>query len=368
MARSCCGSGCACRIQSPDDSITITGTGSEGFPFQLSTSGGGPEDPCAESRVVTGICASGTGADNEASGDYSTVEGRNTTASGNYSHAEGRYGTASGTASHAEGQETNATATGAHSEGYLSDATAAYAHAEGHATLASGVAAHSEGLNTIASGAQAHVEGSGSEATGDYSHAEGGSFAEGDYAHAEGDNTVASGYASHSEGFATASGYVSHAEGDIGNEAAGRGSHVEGSASQALGDWSHAEGVYANAWRRAETAHADRPVATVVQKSGVVLVPTAPDLPLNNGITHARITYANSTDVWVADLLLTNSATTYAGRAAGTVVVVDQAVSHPLGASADTFTFTPVAGQVNITFTGSMPHGYAELVEVRSDD
>lgn len=108
------------------------------------------------------------------------------------------------------------------------------ATAEGTYTTASGDCSHAEGEGTTASGRSSHAEGNRTVASGKFSHAEGGY------------NTKATGEASHAEGASEARGEYSHAEGD-GTYAVGDYSHAEGGGTYALGDYSHAEGGYTRA-------------------------------------------------------------------------------------------------------------------------
>ncbi|WP_459500714.1 peptidase G2 autoproteolytic cleavage domain-containing protein [Bacillus sp. C1] len=125
--------------------------------------------------------------------------------------------------------------------------------AEGNNTIANGFASHAEGCNTIANGECSHAEGRETVANGIASHAEGGTpdntlfpapQALGDFSHVEGvaTNTTAGGTGAHAEGFGTtASGLVSHAEGS-GTTASGPASHAEGFNTTASNGSDHAEG------------------------------------------------------------------------------------------------------------------------------
>lgn len=94
-----------------------------------------------------------------------------------------------------------------------------------------------------------------SNSLGLYSFAEGGAAsAIGNYSHAEGLYTEAN-YASHAEGSNTkAYGQASHAEGQ-GTTALGSGSHAQGLASQSIGDYSHAGGTHSKANKGNSFAH-----------------------------------------------------------------------------------------------------------------
>lgn len=104
-------------------------------------------------------------------------------------------------------------------------------------------------------GANSVVLGDG-EASGELSLAEGyGSQAIGQYSHAEGAGTVAKGRASHAEGWGTqATSYYSHAEG-FQTVSSGNYTHAEGTGSKATTAASHAEGNLTEA--TASYAHAE---------------------------------------------------------------------------------------------------------------
>lgn len=79
--------------------------------------------------------------------------------------------------------------------------------------------------------------------------------ASGNYSHAEGHSTTASGMYCHAEGLMTqAAGFQSHAEG-YQSIASGTASHAEGEAVKAIGDYSHAEGYYS--WASSWYSHAE---------------------------------------------------------------------------------------------------------------
>jgi hypothetical protein len=104
------------------------------------------------------------------------------------------------------------------------------------AVFLSGSLIHGSG-SLAASGLRSHVEGWGN--TDSY----GASQAAGDYSHAEGESTNAIGTASHTEGhYTTANGSHSHAEGFL-TIASAQYSHAEGSGTTASGYASHTEGV-----------------------------------------------------------------------------------------------------------------------------
>jgi hypothetical protein len=211
------------------------------------------------------------------------AEGSTTTASGVASHAEGFATNAIGAQSHAEGNNTTAAGANSHTEGLNTQTTVSgvNAHAEGEGNTASGRASHVEGggvdplgnpAPNLASGAAAHAEGVGTLASGFASHAEGGTpninlnpapQALGDFSHAEGVGTTASGNTSHAEGFSTtASGTVSHAEGVFTNAIGDVGSHAEGVDTTSSGFASHAEGLSTNASGNASHAEGEGSVAS----------------------------------------------------------------------------------------------------------
>lgn len=95
---------------------------------------------------------------NGAFGDHSHAEGNRTIAAGEGSHAEGDFTTAEGKYSHAEGSRTAATGECSHAEGYATLAYGMYSHAEGYMTSASGVYSHAEGT-AYAAGTTSHAEG-----------------------------------------------------------------------------------------------------------------------------------------------------------------------------------------------------------------
>lgn len=198
----------------------------------------------------------------EASGKHSTASGEYTRASGEASHAEGRgdsskYNIASGPATHVEGTFTEATKEGAHAEGHNTKANGVYSHAEGGDTVATDECSHAEGRNTEANGMYAHAEGKYTKAVGEASHSEGGcesaegsaeqSYNEalGRFSHVEGldTNTTEGATAAHAEGMhTTAIGAGAHAEG-VSAYARGMHSHAEGDRTNASGRGSHAEGL-----------------------------------------------------------------------------------------------------------------------------
>nr|WP_255289973.1 peptidase G2 autoproteolytic cleavage domain-containing protein [Bacillus cereus] len=195
-----------------------------------------------------------TGSIGECSFEGSPIE------NGGCSFAEGCGTIANGDCSHAEGCGTEANGDCSHSEGCCSIANGDCSHAEGEGNTASGRASHVEGgavdplgnpAPNLASGSSAHAEGVGTIASGFASHAEGGVLditfypptqALGDFSHAEGFGTNAGEEASHAEGVGTtANGVGSHAEGRS-TTASGDNSHAEGEATSASGQNSHAEG------------------------------------------------------------------------------------------------------------------------------
>lgn len=262
-----------------------------------------------DNRYLNGkLIISGTGygseifnsSDNNASGDYSHVEGTSTTASGECSHAEGSITTASGNQSHAEGYCTTASGGSSHAEGSYSKASGRASHAEGYSyqmgytpivisgeantttytsttTISSSIplqlligltltidyvnigkivsyTSNGDTLSTITldktinpnnaiSNKRIYPSNRVTESRGNYSHAEGqGTVANGETSHSEGDRTYAGGRSSHSEGYFTiASGNYSHAEGQH-TTTTGEGSHAEGQYTTASGDYSHVEG------------------------------------------------------------------------------------------------------------------------------
>ena len=241
-------------------------------------------------------------------GSYSHAQGFQTIASGGYSHTEGRVNTAYAVYSHAEGQETSTLfgAEASHTEGFRTitigqashaegNASTAYgnnSHAEGFQTVASGSSSHAEGISTIASGGTSHAEGSGTLASGSSSHAEGqNTVAWGDYSHAAGTGTIASGSGQNVVGsynkqgdstslFIIGNGTSAGARSDVfkatttgiqvtgsviitGSLSNGTGGtvsstgHVEGTGSQALGSYSHAEGTFTIVSAGGTNAHAE---------------------------------------------------------------------------------------------------------------
>lgn len=107
---------------------------------------------------------------------------------------------------------------------------------DGIAVFLSGSLVNGSG-SLVASGLSSHIEGWGNM------DSYGASQASGDYSHAEGESTTASGIASHAEGhYTAANGNHSHAEGFLTNASA-QYSHAEGSSTTASGYASHAEGV-----------------------------------------------------------------------------------------------------------------------------
>jgi len=89
----------------------------------------------------------------------------------------------------------------------------------------------------LSDGAACHAEGYGATASGFASHAEGGS--------------TASGWNAHSEGCSNATGRCSHAEGE--STSRGQDSHAEGSYSEAIGEASHARGIWTTASKKSQT-------------------------------------------------------------------------------------------------------------------
>jgi len=109
----------------------------------------------------------------DSTGNYSHAEGDNTQASGWASHAEGKSTVASATGSHAEGESTSASGPSSHAEGYLTVASGSYSHAEGLSTIARAIGSHAEGTFTTASGDYSHAEGYFTVASGSYQHVQG---------------------------------------------------------------------------------------------------------------------------------------------------------------------------------------------------
>ena len=106
--------------------------------------------------------------DNVASGAYSHAEGLDTEATGYVAHSEGWKTKASGGQGHAEGRSTQALSNTDHAEGFETIAHGAY-----RTTDKEGYGAHAEGRNTQAIGQSSHAEGYSSIADGFVSHAEG---------------------------------------------------------------------------------------------------------------------------------------------------------------------------------------------------
>ena len=235
--------------------------------------------------TITGSLIQGSGG--IASGTDSHAEGSGTTASGQYAHAEGQSTTASGQASHAEGVSTTASALYSHAEGNATQATDDGAHAEGRETVASGQYSHAAGYQTTAAGDYSYAGGNNIEAFANYQTAVGtfniqsngnslfvvgdgtdafnrhdilranvgiveitGSLtngnlvnAIGNYSHAEGVLTNATAFYAHAEGWQTvASGLASHAEG-YQTTAEGQYSHAIGYLAKASGTGSLAAGL-----------------------------------------------------------------------------------------------------------------------------
>lgn len=149
--------------------------------------------------------------------------------------------------------------------GHNNRVEAGYGHAEGQSTKVLASYGHSEGCGPIVSGQWAHAEGGeGAIAGGEKSHAEGKGHALGEISHAEGLYASASGTASHAEGnSSSATGTVSHAEG-ISTNASGEGAHTEGLTTWAAGKAAHAEGYATHA--DFEAAHAEGNYTSVAEK------------------------------------------------------------------------------------------------------
>lgn len=149
--------------------------------------------------------------------------------------------------------------------GHNNEVRAGYGHAEGQSTKVLASYGHSEGCGPIVSGQWAHAEGGeGAIAGGEKSHAEGKGHALGEVSHAEGLYAVATGTASHAEGnSSSATGTVSHAEG-ISTNASGEGAHTEGLTTWADGKAAHAEGYATHA--DFEASHAEGNYTSVAEK------------------------------------------------------------------------------------------------------
>jgi hypothetical protein len=115
------------------------------------------------------------------------------------------------------------------------------------ALLDRSIGAAAFGNNSIATAADAFAAGFAAQATAPAAHAEGNStFAQGPNSHAEGNVTVALGDSA-------------HAEGNNGSFAAGIASHAEGSAGRANSNYSHCQGLLADAFREGQDAHSSGP-------------------------------------------------------------------------------------------------------------
>ena len=126
-----------------------------------------------QSTEASGKASHAEGSGTKASGSCSHAEGYYAKALGDFSHAEGTYVTASGYYSHAEGDNTKAEGESSHAEGYKASATGRYGHAEGDTSNASGLCSHAEGQSTLSSGQASHAEGFFTVASNDYEHAQG---------------------------------------------------------------------------------------------------------------------------------------------------------------------------------------------------
>jgi hypothetical protein len=310
------------------DASTPEGGGGGGTPGLIGTGvtqTGANANAGGDSTVATGADSFAVGSGSQATGDYSHAEGLTTTASGNDSHAEGRETQASADHTHAEGYLSVASNTGAHAEGLQAQATGDYSHAEGDNTTASGQAAHSECFFTTASGNNSHAEGRRTTASEQA-------------AHSEGDGTVASGYASHAEGIGTiASGGQAHAEGE--------GTHA----------FRYDETSTAS--QGSKTLQVSRAVITANNGTGDLNVggTTNPiKIPVHDGYFDGKVTIFKDdmTDRWDLTFRGSNSATNFAGRAAGTVTITASAGggSTTYGSSTITWAVTgDSAGNVLIT-------------------
>lgn len=105
-------------------------------------------------------------ANGQANADYAVSEGSITRANGQSSHAEGNSTRANGQCSHAEGSATFANGYASHGEGISCSISedAMCGHAEGLGCKTEGRYAHSEGHNTQAMGENSHTDGLGSYA------------------------------------------------------------------------------------------------------------------------------------------------------------------------------------------------------------
>lgn len=121
------------------------------------------------------------------------------------------------------------------------------AFASGYGNISAGEEGTAHGASTKVVGAYGHTSGIGTLA-GYASSAEGsGSQALAKYSHAQNMNTKATGLASHAEGLGTtSSGQFSHSEGTS-TTAKGDASHAEGRSTQSLGNGTHSEGGYTTA-------------------------------------------------------------------------------------------------------------------------
>ena len=200
-------------------------------------------------------CAYTEGKNNKAIGKYAHVEGKEN--EGHYcSHVEGSNNMALGNTSHAEGTDNRALNSNTHVEGRYTSARGYASHAEGYgesvevSTEASGEGAHAEGRVTKAQGNYSHTEGQYTSAVGIASHAEGKgesvtnpNLASGNYSHVEGEKTKATNIAAHAEGIITTS--------------SGKAAHAEGRETQALADYSHAEGYLSSVVSGAIGGHSE---------------------------------------------------------------------------------------------------------------
>ena len=138
-------------------------------------------------------------------GNWSSNNGSLNAACGRYCHAEGYDVEAFGSQSHAEGKNTVAYAESSHAEGADSSTYIPVSHAEGYNTKTT-VGSSSIAASPVTGGN--HAEGNSTTASGIYgAHAEGyGSITDGDAAHAEGKDTQALHNYSHAQGVGTVTG------------------------------------------------------------------------------------------------------------------------------------------------------------------
>lgn len=101
------------------------------IPSEISTKPG-KRDPITKAEVFNDY------ANNQATGEYSHVEGRSCQARNSYTHAEGNYTEATGTGSHAEGYYSKATGQASHAGGNYCEANGQNSFAHGNYVTANG--------------------------------------------------------------------------------------------------------------------------------------------------------------------------------------------------------------------------------------